>query len=153
MFGSIGFYLTSDGTPLKQRYAEYRITKQGHISIAGRKNIPQNELISLGLTNGIIYIPILWDIWVSPKVCKKSDYKSKPEIFLNLLKKYLILKIPVKTIMFDSFFTSKEIFKWLIKNEFKLTTRIKKNRTVYVNGFKYILQDLKLKENESIVCS
>ena len=126
IFGKIGFYLTSDGTPLKQRYAGYRITKHGHTSISGRKNIPQNELISLGLTNGIIYIPIMWDIWVSPKVCKKRDYKSKPEIFLNLLKKYLILKIPVKTIMFDSFFTSKEIFKWLVTNEFKLTTKINK---------------------------
>lgn len=153
MFGKAGFYLTSDGTPLKQRHATHRITKHGHISIEGRKNIPQNELISIGLTNRVIYIPILWDIWVSPKVCKKRDYKSKPEIFLNLLKKYLILQIPIKTVMFDSFFTSKEIFKWLIKKEFKLTTRIKKNRTVYLNGIKYILDDLNLKENESIVCT
>jgi hypothetical protein len=108
MFGELGFYLAGDGTPLKQKYATHRITKHGHISIIGRKNIPQNELISIGLTNGTIYIPILWDIWVSEKVSKKSDFKSKPEIFLNLLKKYLNLKIPVKTIMFDSFFTSKE---------------------------------------------
>jgi hypothetical protein len=152
MFGRTGFYLASDGSPLKQKHAQYRVAKHGHISIKGKNNIPQNELISLGLTNGIIYIPILWDIWVSPKVCKKSDYKSKPEIFLNLLKRYSILQIPVKTIMFDSFFTSKEIFKWLNKNEFKFTTRIKKNRNIYIDGIKYILDDLSLKEDESVIC-
>jgi len=153
MFGSIGFYLTSDGSPLKQRYATHRITKHGHISIKGMKNVPQNELISVGLTNGIIYIPILWEIWVSPKVCKKSDYKTKTDIFLNLLKRYLTLKIPVMTVMFDSFFTSKAIIKWLNKKGFNFTTRIKKNRTIYVNGIKYILEDLGLKEDESIVCT
>jgi len=153
MFGSNGFYLTSDGSPLKQRFAQYRIARHGHISIKDKRNIPQNELISLGLTNGKIYIPILWDIWVSAKVSKKSDFKTKPEIFMNLLKKYLILKIPVKTVMFDSFFTSKEILKWLNKNEFKFTTRIKCNRTIYIDGIKHILGDLKLKEDESIICT
>lgn len=153
MFGRVGFYLTADGTALKQEYADYRIAKHGHIYIKDRKHIPQNEMISIGLTNGTIYIPILWDIWVSNKVCKKSDFKSKPEIFMNLLKKYLILKIPVKTIMFDSFFTSKEILKWLSDNGFKYTTRIKSNRTIYIDGIKHILKDLNLKEDESIVCT
>lgn len=153
MFGSTGFYLTSDGSPLKQRYATHRIAKHGHIPIKGKKNIPHNELISLGLTNGIIYIPILWDIWVSSKVAKKSDYKTKPDIFLNLLKRFKILKIPVKTVMFDSFFTSKVIMKWLNKNGFKFTTRIKKNRTIFVNGERYILCNFGLKEDESVVCT
>jgi hypothetical protein len=153
MFGRVGFYLAADGTALKQEYAGYRIAKHGHVYIKDKKHIPQNEMISIGLTNGTIYIPILWDIWVSNKVCKKADFKSKPEIFMNLLKRYLILKIPVKTIMFDSFFTSKEILKWLSENGFKYTTRIKSNRTIYVDGIKHILKDLKLKEDESIVCT
>jgi hypothetical protein len=153
MFKNIGFYLAADGTPLKQEYAGYRIAKHGHIYIKDKKHIPHNEMISIGLTNGIIYIPILWDIWVSNKVCKKSDFKSKPDIFLKLMKRYLLLKIPVKTIMFDSFFTSKAILKWLHENGFKYTTRIKCNRTIYIDGIKNILRDLKLKEDESIVCT
>jgi hypothetical protein len=153
MFGSKGFYLACDGTALRQRHSQYRIAKHDHVSVADRKNIPQNELISIGLTNGIIYIPILWDIWVSEKVLKKSDFKSKPKIFMNLIKKYLFLKIPVKTIMFDGFFTSKEILKWLTKNRFNFTTRIKCNRSIYVNGIKHMLKDLKLKEDESIICT
>lgn len=153
MFSIADFYLVADGTALRQEYADYRIAKHDHVCIRGKKNIPQNELISIGLTNGTIYIPILWDIWVSNKVCKKTDFKSKPEIFMNLLKKYLILKIPVKTIMFDSFFTSKEILKWLNENGFKFTTRIKRNRNVYVNGIKHKIEDLKLKEDESIICA
>ena len=153
MFGSAGFYLVADGTPLKQVYADYRIAKHGHICIKGKKNIPQNEMIAIGLTNGIIYIPILWDIWVSSKVSKKRDYKTKPDIFLNLLKRFLILKIPIKTIMFDSFFTSKEIMKWLNKNEFTFTTRIKKNRTIFIDDKQYMLSEYGLKEDESIVCN
>lgn len=153
MLGAIGFYLVADGTPLKQVYAGYRIARHGHICIKGRKNIPQNELIAIGLTNGIIYIPILWDIWVSPKVSKKRHYKSKPEILLNLLKRFLLLKIPVLTIMFDSFFTSKTIMKWLNKNGFTFTTRIKKNRTIFVDEKQYMLTDYGLKENESVVCN
>jgi hypothetical protein len=151
MFGRVGFYLVADGTALKQEYAGYRIAKHGHIYIKDRKHIPQNEMISIGLTNGTIYIPILWDIWVSNKVCKKADFKSKPEIFMNLLKKYLILKIPVKTVMFDSFFTSKEILKWLSDNKFEYTTRIKSNRTIFVNKKGFILSKFGLKEDESIV--
>ena len=153
MFTSVGFYLVADGTSLIQEYAEYRITKHGHICIKGRKHIPQDEMISIGLTNGTIYIPILWDIWVSSKVCKESDFKSKPDIFLNLMKKYLILKFPVKTIMFDSFFTSKSIIKWLHENGFKYTTRIKSNRAIFVDKKECILSDIGLKEDESIVCN
>lgn len=153
MFKSIGFYLAADGTALTQEYAGCRITKHGHICIKGRKHIPQNEMISIGLTNGTIYIPILWDIWVSNKVCKKSDFKSKPDIFLNLMKRYLLLKIPVKTIMFDSFFTSKKILKWLSDNGFKYTTRIKSNRAIFVDEKEYILSDFGLKEGESIICN
>jgi hypothetical protein len=153
IFGSTDFYLVADGSALKQEYATCRIAKHGFIYIKGKKNVPQNELISIGLTNGIIYIPILWDIWVSSKVSKKDDFKAKPEIFMNLMKKYSILKIPVKTIKFDSFFTSKEILKWLIKNEFKFVTRIKCNRNVCVNGIKHTLAELKLKEDESIICT
>jgi len=153
MFSALGFYLTTDATPLKQIYAEYRVAKHGHICIRGRKRIPQNEMISIGLTNGTIYIPILWDIWVSSKVCKKSDFKSKPEIFLNLLKRYQILKIPVKTIMFDSFFTSKEILVWLHENKFKYTTRIKCNRIIFVDDKEYVLSEFGIKEDESIICN
>ncbi len=39
LIGSQGFYLVSDGTPLKQKYATHRIAKHGHISIKGKKKI------------------------------------------------------------------------------------------------------------------
>lgn len=153
MFSKAGFYIVADGTALIQEYADYRVAKHGHICIKGRKRIPQDEMISIGLTNGTIYIPILWEIWVSSKVCKKGDFKSKPDIFLNLLKRYQLLKIPVKTIMFDGFFTSKEILKWLSENKFKYTTRIKSNRTIFIDGKECILSDVGFKEDESIICT
>ncbi len=113
IFTVLNFYLVVDGSPLRQQYAKNRITKKGLVSIKGMKNIPQNELISLGLTNGKVYIPLDFCIWVSSKVVNKRYYKTKTDMFLNLLKKYLLMKIQVKTIMFDSFFASKKIIKWL----------------------------------------
>lgn len=152
IFKALNFYLTADGTPLKQPYAKNRISKRGLVSIVGMKNIPQNEMISIGLTNGKIYIPLDFCIWVSSKVSRPKDYKKKTDMFLNLMKKYLLMQIPVKTIMFDSYFASKKIIKWLNKNGFIWFTRIKKNRIVYVNGNKSQLQQSGLNYDESLVC-
>ncbi|MEI7475540.1 MAG: hypothetical protein WCK67_12265 [bacterium] len=91
IFTALNFYLVVDGTPLRQQYAKNRITKKGLKSIRGMKNMPQNELISLGLTNGKIYIPLDFSIWVSSKLVNKREYKTKTDIFLNLLKKSLLM--------------------------------------------------------------
>lgn len=152
IFKALNFYLTVDGTPLKQEYATKRIAKHGHIDISGMKNIPQNEMISIGLTNGKIYIPLDYSIWMSSKVSKPKDYRKKTEMFLSLLKRYLLMQIPVKTIMFDSYFSSKKIIRWLNKNRFTWYTRLKKNRIVYVNGNKSQLKELGLEYEQSLVC-
>ena len=152
LFKVLNFYLVADGTPLKQVYGTHRITKRGFTSIKGMKNVPQNEMISIGLTNGNIYIPLDFCIWVSSKVASPKDYKKKTEMFLNLMKKYLLMQIPVKTIMFDSYFASKKIIKWLNQNGFTWYTRLKKNRIIYVNGNKYQLQNSGLNYDESTVC-
>lgn len=152
IFKALNFYLTADGTPLKQVYGTHRITKRGFISIKGMKNVPQNEMISIGLTNGIIYIPLDYSIWVSSKVSSHNDYKKKTDMFLNLMKKYLLMQIPVKTIMFDSYFASKKIIKWLNRNGFIWYTRLKKNRVIHVGGNKCQLQKSDLTYDESIVC-
>lgn len=152
IFTALNFYLVVDGTPLKQQYAKNRITKKGLKSIRGMKNIPQNELISLGLTNGKIYIPLDFCIWVSSKLVNKREYKTKTDIFLNLLKKYLLMQIPVKTIMFDSFFASKKIIKWLNRKGFTWFTRLKRNRKVQIAKNNSQLQKLGLNYDESIIC-
>jgi hypothetical protein len=152
IFKALNFYLTADGTPLKQEYATKRIARHGHIDISGMKNIPQNEMISIGLTNGNIYIPLDFNIWVSSKVSRPKNYKKKTEMFLSLLRKYLLMRIPVKTIMFDSYFSSKKIIKWLNKNGFIWCTRLKKNRIVYIDGNKSQLRDLGLEYEQSIIC-
>ena len=152
IFKASNFYLTADGTPLKQVYGTHRITQRGFISILGMKNIPQNEMISIGLTNGKIYIPLDFCIWVTSKVSKPKYYKKKTDMFLNLMKKYLLVQIPVKTIMFDSYFASKKIIKWLNRNGFTWFTRVKKNRIVHIGGNKCQLQKAGLNYDESIVC-
>lgn len=113
------------------------------------KNIPQNEMISIGLTNGIIYIPLDFCIWVSSKVSKPKDYKKKTDMFLSLMKKYLLMQIPVKTILFDSYFASKKIIKWFNKNGFIWYKRIE---YFYVERNKPQLQKLDLNYDERVIC-
>lgn len=151
MFMGFNWYLVVDGSPLKQKYAENRITKRGFISVKGMKNMPHNELIALSLTNGIVYIPLDFRIWTSKKITRPSEYKKKTDIFSAMIYEYLIKRIPVKTILFDNGFASMKILKWLNKNGFIWFTRIKANKNVRYNGNKCHLADLKLEIQQSVV--
>lgn len=146
------WYLLADATAIIQEHAENRITPEGFKNIEGRKNIPQNEAITIALTNGKIYIPLDFVIWVSEKVLNFVKARKKTDIFYWLLHKYNLMRIPVKTICFDSFFTSKKILNWLIRNGYTFFTRMKKNRTIYVNGDKFVLENYPLEYGQSIVC-
>jgi SRSO17 transposase len=151
MFMGFNWYLVVDGSPLRQKYARYRITKRGFVCVKGIKNMPHDELISLSLTNGIVYIPLDFRIWTSKKITNKRDYKKKTEIFSAMLYEYLIKRIPVKTILFDNGFASMKILKWLNKNGFTWFTRIKSNKKVKCNGNNCKLKDLNLEIGKSIV--
>ena len=145
--------LIADSTAIIQEYADYIITQEGFKYIKDKKNIPNNEVVSLALTNGTIYIPLDFIVWTSEKVLNITKPRKKTDIFYWILHKFNLMRIPVKTIAFDSFFTSKKIMNWLIKNGYRFFTRLKKNRTIYVNGNKFILEKYDLKYNESIICS
>lgn len=75
------------------------------------KNVPHDELISLSLTNGTIYIPLDFRIWTSKKVTKSNEYKKKTDLFLAMMYQYLIKLIPIKTILFDNGFAVKRILR------------------------------------------
>jgi hypothetical protein len=151
MFTGLPWYLVVDGSPLRQKYAKYRITKRGFINVKKMKNMPHNELISLALTNGIIYIPLAFRLWTSKKITKPSEYKKKTDLFSTLIYEYFIKRIPIKTILFDNGFASKKILNWLNSHGFIWFTRIKSNKKVKFNGKNCALEDLKLEINESVV--
>jgi len=145
------WYLVVDGSPLKQQYAENRITRKGLINVKDEKNIPHNELVCLSLTNGIVYIPLDFRIWTSKKITNKREYKTKPEIFLTILHQYLIRRIPVRTIVFDNGFASMKALKWLNQNGFIWITRIKSNKKIKISEKHCKLKDLKLEIDQSVV--
>jgi hypothetical protein len=151
MFMGCVWYLVVDGSPLRQEYAKYRITKKCFVNVKGMKNVPHNELISLSLTNGIIYIPLDFRIWTSKKVTKPSEYKKKTELFFAMVYEYFIRGIPVKTILFDNGFASMKMLRWLNGHGFIWITRIKSNKKVKYAGRNCKLSDLKLEIGESIV--
>ncbi|MEW6558567.1 MAG: transposase [Elusimicrobiota bacterium] len=146
------WYLILDASPLEQPYAKYRITKRGKISINNMKNVPHNQLISLILSNGTTTVVFDYRIWVSPKVSKSYDYVKQPDLALDLIKKYNLTNTPVKTILIDSFFSSKKIIKWLNEYNYCWFTRIKKSRVFFVNNNRFKLATYDLEINQSIIC-
>lgn len=134
------WYLVGDASPIKEPTAGYRTAKHGRVSIKRMKNVPYNELVTLILTNGIVRIVLGQRIWVSPKVAKPCDYVTKPDLFLDLIMKYNLKKIPVKTIVFDNGFASKKILNWLNQHNYTWTTRLKRNTLLCVND-KYLRLD------------
>jgi hypothetical protein len=151
VFMGFNWYLVVDGSPLKQEYAKNRITKIGFICIKGMKNVPHNELISLSLTNGIIYIPLSFRIWTSTKVTKPNEYKTKTELFFTLMYEYFIRRIPVKTILFDNGFASMKMLQWFNDNGFTWYTRLKNNKKIKINGISCKLIDLDLNIEQGII--
>ena len=149
IFLGSNWYLVTDGSPLRQEFAQNRITKKGFICIKGMKNVPHDELISLSLTNGIVYIPLDFRIWTSKKVTNLNDYKKKTDLFLAMMHQYIIKRIPLRTILFDNGFAAKRILRWLNKHGFIWMTRLKGNMNVKLNGKKCKIEDLNLEIGES----
>lgn len=150
-FPDSNWYLVVDGSPLKQQHAKFRITKKGLVSINGVKNVPHNELISLSLTNGVIYIPLDFRIWTSKKVTKKREYKKKTDLFFAMIYEYKIRQIPIKIILFDNGFAAKRMLNWFNENGFIWVTRIKSNINVKVCENKVKLSDLNLNIHQNSV--
>lgn len=145
-----GWFLILDASPLEQKHARFRIAKHGHIPITGMKNVPHNQVMSLILSNGVVQIVLDYRIWVSPKVARKGDYKKQTQLALELLKRYRFFKMPIKTIVFDNFFSAKRILIWLNDNGFKWTTRLKSNRVIYIQGKEFCIKDINLALGECI---
>jgi len=146
------FYLLLDASPLKQKYAENRITKNGLVNISELKNVPNNEVVGLYLTNGDKYIPLEFKLWASAKVAEPDDYKKKTNQFIELFQYYGMNGIPVKKAIFDNGFASMYNLNWLMENGYTFITRLKSNKIIYINGEKHILSELVLKEGESVIC-
>lgn len=151
MFPDSNWYLVTDGRPLRQKHAKYRITKRGFVSVLGMKNVPHDELISLSLTNGTIYIPLDFRIWTSKKVTNPREYKKKTDLFFAMIYEYKIRRIPIKTILFDNGFAAKRMLNWYNANGFTWVTRIKSNINVKIGENKLKLSDLNLKKHQSSV--
>jgi hypothetical protein len=145
------WYLVLDGSPLEQTFSRFRITKHAHVDISQMKNVPQNQLLSLIITNGTIEFVLDYRIWVSPKVAKGKDYRKMTDLALDLLKRYKFLQLPLKEVLFDNYFACKKIIDWLNENQCFWVTRLKGNRIVYIKGEAYKLSELNLKTGESIV--
>jgi hypothetical protein len=146
------FYLLLDASPIKQEYAENRITKKGYVNISEVKNVPNNEIVGLYLTNGNKYMPLEFKLWASAKVTKAEDYKKKTNQFIELFQYYGMNGIPVKKAIFDNGFASMFNLNWLMENKYTFITRLKNNKIIYIDGKKHILNELELKEGESVVC-
>jgi Transposase DDE domain len=144
------WYLIVDATPLTQEHADYRVTKTDFVNIEEMKNVPQNQMISLILTNGKVEYVLDFRIWISPKVADAKDYRKQTDLALDLMKRCILMQLPVRKILFDNFFASKGIITWLNDNIFQWTTRLKGNRIVYQAGEAKKIEDFNLQPGQAI---
>ena len=122
------------------------------MNISELKNVPNNEVVGLYLTNGNKYIPLEFKLWASAKVVEADDYKKKTNQFIELFQYYGMNGIPVKKAIFDNGFASMYNLNWLMEKGYTFITRLKSNKIIYINGKKYILSESGLKEGESVIC-
>ena len=145
------WYLVLDASSLEQTFSRFRIAKHKHVDINKMKHVPQNQLLSLIITNGTVELVLDYRIWVSPKVAKSKDYRKMTDLALDLLKRYKFLHLPLKEVLFDNYFACKKIIDWLNGNQCIWTTRLKGNRIIYQDGKASRLSDLNLNTGESVV--
>ena len=150
MIKSGEWFLIIDASPLNQPYAKYRIAKHGFVNVAGKKNVPHNQIVSLILTNGLIQIVLDYRIWISPKVSREDDYRKQTDLAFDLIKRCEFMQLPVRTLFFDSFFASKTIISWLNEHGYTWVTRLKSNRLIFVGGKPVKLEHLHLKAGDTI---
>ena len=143
------WYLVVDAIPLSQEYGEHRITKSGFVSIKDMKNVPQNQVISFILTNGVTQLVLDFRIWISAKVSKTYHYRKQTDLAFDMIRNSRIKGLSVRNILFDSFFASKEIITWLNENDFQWVTRLKRNRILYRNRKPFRVDQLNLNHGES----
>jgi hypothetical protein len=146
------WYLVIDATPIEQEHAQYRLTKRGKVPIKGMKNVLQNQMLGLILTDGLTTIVLDYRLWFPKKVSRPYDYVKQTDLALDLIKKYHLTSLKVRTILFDSYFSSKKIIKWLNNNNYVWFTRLKKNRTIFIGGDKSSIEGLNLGTNQSQTC-
>jgi SRSO17 transposase len=145
-----GWFLILDASPLEQPHARFRVTKHGFIPIGNKKRVPHNQVMSLILSNGIVQIVLDYRIWISPKVAKRGDYKKQTQLALALLHYCFLRQFPVKTIVFDNFFASKQIISWLNEKGYKWTTRLRSNRILYIQGKEHRIDKMNMRSGDFI---
>jgi hypothetical protein len=86
-----------------------------------RKYIYGYQLVVICWSNGSIKLPIAWKFY-------KKNNKTKTELAIDLLS-YVLAIIPnPRYILFDSFYASEKILKFINSRNLKFYTQIKKNR-------------------------
>ncbi|EKE06204.1 MAG: Transposase IS4 family protein [uncultured bacterium] len=116
-------YIVIDETDVDKSFAK-KMTGAGWIySNRKKKHIFGYHIVTAVWTNGVITIPLGW------KIYKKGGEETKLDLALKLIKYCLYsLNINPKAFLFDSFYASEEVLKYLISSRQNFISQVHKNR-------------------------
>lgn len=116
-------YLIVDETDVDKSFAKAIPGASWIFSHRKNKHIFGYHLVVVAWTNNIITIPITWRLW------QKNSGKSKQDLALEMIKFcFFILRIRPHAWLFDSFYASESILKFLHKHSLNYFSQIPKNR-------------------------
>src|SRR5438477_6519434 len=118
-------YLILDETDIDKSFAEKIQGLSWIFSHRKNKYIYGYHLVVIAWTNTRITIPLGW------KIYRKDSGKTKIDLALELIQYTLfILRITPKAFLFDSFYASETILKYLINHKQIFYSQLPKNRTL-----------------------
>lgn len=126
-------YIVIDETDVDKSFAK-KMTGAGWIySSRKKKHIFGYHVVTVVWTNGKVTIPLGW------KIYEKGGEKTKLDLALELIKYCLFsLNIKPKYFLFDSFYASEEILKYLINHNQFFVSQVHKNRKLNMEEVRHI---------------
>jgi len=116
-------YIVIDETDVDKSFAK-KMTGAGWIfSNRKKKHIFGYHIVTAVWTNGTVTLPLGW------KVYKKGGEKTKLDLAQELIR-YSIFNVNIKpkAFLFDSFYASEDVLKYLINHNQKFVSQVHKNR-------------------------
>lgn len=118
-------YLIIDETDVDKSFATHIPCLSWIFSHRKNKYIYGLHIVLIAWTNGTVTIPIAW------KIYNKASQKTKIDLALELISYCLFtLRIQPKAFLFDAFYASETILKYLINHKQTFHSQLAKNRTL-----------------------
>lgn len=110
-----------------------------HSSGKKEKHIYGQRFVVIIWNLGPLLIPIAFQLWLKEDDTASEPYYTKNEIALSLLKELLAEGLRARYVLFDSWYASERLLKFLQNRGIKFVTRFKSDRVCIINQKQFSL--------------